>query len=165
MAKKGFVKEPSVFESRDGKTRIMQFLRAGTPSVATTTLRSRRSSSMQPLLIAGFPSTGLVGSISANFIIEREDMHQIASVDSELIIPTVTYIGYKLRHPFRIYTDKKGMVYVMVCEAPLMPEGVHNIMDLVVSWAIKNGIREIITRRHRCRWMALKGQTASSTEK
>lgn len=26
-----------------------------------------------------------------------------------------------------------------------MPEGVHNIMDLVMSWAVSNGIREIIT--------------------
>ncbi len=26
-----------------------------------------------------------------------------------------------------------------------MPEGIHNIMDLVVSWAINNGIGEVIT--------------------
>ena len=150
MAKKGFVEEPSVFESRDGKTRIRQFLRITTNTstvadAATTSSRSRHSASMQHLLIAGFASTGLVGSISANFIIERKDMHQIAPVDSEFIIPTVTYIGYRLRHPFRIYTDKRGLIYVIVCETPLMPEGVHNIMDLVMSWAVSNGIREIIT--------------------
>ncbi|HEU4606609.1 MAG TPA: PAC2 family protein [Chitinophagaceae bacterium] len=75
----------------------------------------------------------------------RADTHQIASVDSEFILPTVTYIGDKLRHPFRIYADEKGSLYVIVCEAPLMPDGIRSIMDLVVSWAINNGISEVIT--------------------
>jgi uncharacterized protein len=147
MAKRGFASETTVHESYDGKTRIKQFLRVKA-TVATSNnnaANSKRRVSLRPSLIAGFPGTGLVGSISANFIIERADMHQIASVDSEFILPTVTYIGDKLRHPFRIYADEKGSLYVIVCEAPLMPDGIHSIMDLVVSWAINNGISEVIT--------------------
>lgn len=144
MAKRGFASETTVHESYDGKTRIKQFLRVRA-TANNNTANSKRRVSLRPSLIAGFPGTGLVGSISANFIIERADMHQIASVDSEFILPTVTYIGDKLRHPFRIYADEKGSLYVIVCEAPLMPDGIHSIMDLVVSWAINNGISEVIT--------------------
>lgn len=148
MVTRGLVREESVHESHDGKSRIKQFLRAkGAPTTTTSraSTRSRQQVSVRPILIAGFPGTGLVGSMSANFIIEREDMHQIAFVDSEFIIPCVTYIGDRLRHPFRIYTDERGVIYVIVCEAPLMPEGIHNIMDIVASWAINNGISEVIT--------------------
>jgi uncharacterized protein len=144
MVKRGFASETTIHESYDGKTRIKQFLRVKA-TTNNNTANSRKHISLRPSLIAGFPGTGLVGSISANFIIERLDMHQIASVDSEFIMPTVTYIGDKLRHPFRIYADRKGSLYVIVCEAPLLPEGIHNIMDLVVSWAINNGIGEVIT--------------------
>lgn len=140
MAAKGFASEKVIHRSSDNKTRIKQF-----QSIRTSERSGEKRASHRPSLIAGFPGAGLVGSISANFIIERSEMHQIASVDSEFILPTVTFIGKKLRHPFRIYADSKGLLYVVVCEAPLIPEGIHSIMDLIVEWAIKNGIGEVIT--------------------
>lgn len=71
-------------------------------------------------------------------------MHQIAFVDSEYIVPAAIYIGGKFRHPFRIYADDKRALYVIVCEAPLRPEGVHSIMELVVAWASRNHVKEVI---------------------
>lgn len=55
------------------------------------------------------------------------------------------YVGGMLRHPFRIYADNSNSLYVMVCEAPIMPEGIHSIMDLVVRWAVDKDIGEVIT--------------------
>jgi uncharacterized protein len=98
----------------------------------------------RPVLIVGFSGTGLVGSICANYIIEKKSMHQIAFVDSEYIIPSAIYIGGKLRHPFRIYADGKRALCVIVCEAPLRPEGVYSIMELVVTWASRNEVREVL---------------------
>ena len=46
-----------------------------------------------PLLIAGFPGPGLVGSISTSFIIETLKLRQIACVESEFIVPGVIYVG------------------------------------------------------------------------
>ena len=40
-----------------------------------------------PLLIAGFPGPGLIGSISTSYIIESLNMRQIACVESEFIMP------------------------------------------------------------------------------
>ncbi|MDQ3853587.1 MAG: PAC2 family protein, partial [Thermoproteota archaeon] len=73
-----------------------------------------------------------------------KSMHQIAFVDSEYIIPAAIYIGGKLRHPFRIYADDKKALCVIVCEAPLRPEGIHSIMELVVTWASRNRVREVL---------------------
>lgn len=66
------------------------------------------------VLIAGFPGPGLVGSMSANYIIEQQKMHQIAYVDSDFITPGVIFIGGRLRHPFRIYANEEGTVCVLV---------------------------------------------------
>jgi len=54
-----------------------------------------------PILIAGFSGPGMVGSISANYIVEQMHMRQISYVESEFIMPTVIYIGGNLRHSLR----------------------------------------------------------------
>jgi len=69
-----------------------------------------------PILIAGFSGPGMVGSISANYIVEQMHMRQISYVEYEFIMPAVINIGGNLRHPFRIYEDDVGNVCVLVCE-------------------------------------------------
>lgn len=137
-------------ESKDGKSRIKQASsraesRAKEKGMAGGVKPDEDTGNItRPVLIVGFPGTGLVGSICANYIIEKKTMHQIASVDSEYIIPAAIYIGGKLRHPFRIYADDKKALYVIVCEAPLRPEGIHSIMELVVTWASMNQVKEVL---------------------
>jgi uncharacterized protein len=96
------------------------------------------------ILIAGFPGPGLVGSISTSYIIDKLNMHQIACVESEYISPGVIYVDGKLRHPFRLYANKEGNVCVLVCEAPIMINGIHSVLNTVMDWAIKNAIQEVL---------------------
>jgi uncharacterized protein len=96
------------------------------------------------VLIAGFPGPGLVGSMSANYIIEQQKMHQIAYVDSDFITPGVIFIGGRLRHPFRIYANEEGTACVLVCDSPLVLAGIRSLLNSVVRWAQSNGIREVI---------------------
>ncbi len=96
------------------------------------------------ILIAGFPGPGLVGSISTSYIIEKLNMHQIACVESEYISPGVIYIDGKLRHPFRLYANAEGNVCVIVCEAPIMINGIHSVLNTVIDWAIKNALQEVL---------------------
>src|SRR5919106_912810 len=105
--------------------------RNDTPSDGRTSIRYLRelnkydrTKSDNTILIAGFLGPGLVGSIGANYIIEKLDMHQIAFIDSEFIVPGVIYIGGKLRHPFRLYMNEQADIYVLECEAPIMMKGV-----------------------------------------
>jgi uncharacterized protein len=96
------------------------------------------------LLIAGFPGPGLVGSMSASYIIEQQKMHQIAYVDSDFIMPGVMFIGGKLRHPFRIYSNDEGNACVIVCDAPIVLAGIRQILNTVVKWAQEHNVREVM---------------------
>src|SRR4029078_5680979 len=96
------------------------------------------------ILIAGFPGPGLVGSISTSYIIDKFNMHQIACVESEYISPGVIYVDGKLRHPFRLYANKEGNVCVLVCEAPIMMDGIHFVLDAVMDWVMKNSREEVM---------------------
>lgn len=136
----------NILESQDGKSRIKPIRsginRGGVEEEAGAV--GAPGNKVRPVLIVGFPSVGLVGSICANYIIEKEHMHQIAFVDSEYVVPSAIYIGGRLRHPFRIYTNDEKTLYVVVCEAPLMPEGVHSIMYMMVAWASRNQVQEVL---------------------
>jgi uncharacterized protein len=117
-------------------------------SNSTTTIRTisdfDKLQNSKSVLIAGFPGPGLVGSISTSYIIDKLNMHQIACVESQYISPGVIFIDGKLRHPFRLYANEAGNVCVLVCEAPLMINGIHSVLDTVMDWAIKNTIQEVL---------------------
>lgn len=97
-----------------------------------------------PILIAGFPGAGLVGSISTSYIINKLRMNQIACVESEFIVPGVIYAEGRLRHPFRLYSNGRGDVCVLVCEAPILIQGMHSVLDTVVKWALLNKVKEVM---------------------
>jgi uncharacterized protein len=97
-----------------------------------------------PILIAGFPGAGLVGSISTSYIIDKLHMSQIACVESEFIVPGVIYAEGKLRHPFRLYSNEKGDVCVLVCESPIMIQGMYSVLDTVMDWALRNKVKEVM---------------------
>ena len=97
-----------------------------------------------PILIAGFPGPGLVGSISTSYIIDKLNMYQIACVESEHIAPGVIYVGGKLRHPFRLYANKEGNVCVLVCEAPIMIQGMYSVLNTVMKWGLDNRVKEVM---------------------
>jgi uncharacterized protein len=96
------------------------------------------------ILLAGFPGPGLVGSMSASYIIEQQKMRQIAYVDSDFITPGVMYIGGKLRHPFRVYANDEGTACVLVCDAPILMSGIRPLLNSVVKWAKNSQVREIM---------------------
>jgi uncharacterized protein len=83
-----------------------------------TPIGSAKIRLQKPTVLAGFPDKGMVGSICINHVIEQMGMHQVAFVDSEYIMASALYVGKKLRHPFRIYTNSTGTVCATLCEVP-----------------------------------------------
>lgn len=94
-------------ESRDGKSKIKQassMIQSGAKEKGMMAAGGGKPDEdigdmTRPVLNVGFSGTGLVGSICANYIMEKKSMQQIAFVGSEHIIPAAIYIGGKLRHP------------------------------------------------------------------
>src|SRR5215469_16701472 len=121
-------------DTTEGKTRIK-------PLAKVVQVKKKLNS---PILIAGFPGAGLVGSISTSYIINRLHMNQIACVESEFIVPGVIYAEGKLRHPFRLYSNERGDVCVLVCEAPVMIQGMYSVLDTVSKWVLYNNVREVM---------------------
>jgi len=121
-------------DTAEGKTRIK-------PLAKVVQVKKKLNS---PILIAGFPGAGLVGSISTSYIINRLHMNQIACVESEFIVPGVIYAEGKLRHPFRLYSNERGDVCVLVCEAPVMIQGMHSVLNTVSKWILRNNVREVL---------------------
>ncbi len=122
----------------DGKTKV-------TPLTKEQKKYQKKSTRLKnPLLIAGFPGPGLVGSICANYIIQELNLHQIAYVESGYIMPGVIFVGGILRHPFRLYSDDHGNLCVLICEIPISSLGIYSVFNIVVRWAKKFGVREVI---------------------
>src|ERR687897_2100838 len=96
-----------------------------------------------PILIAGFPGPGLVGSISINYVIKKLDMQQIFCFESEFIVPGVIFMDGKLHHPFRIYSNSDGTICAVICEAPIMIDGMHSVLDALAMWAEDIGINNV----------------------
>jgi len=71
-------------------------------------------------------------------------MSQIACVESEFIVPGVIYAEGKLRHPFRLYSNEEGDVCVLVCESPIIIQGMYSVLDTVMKWALNNKVKEVI---------------------
>ena len=96
-----------------------------------------------PILIAGFPGPGLVGSISINYVIKKLDMQQILCFESEFIVPGVIFMDGKLHHPFRIYSNLDGTICALICEAPIMINGMHSVLDALAKWAEDIRIKDV----------------------
>ncbi len=117
------------FSSYDGKTSLFSLPNTIKPN--------------NPILIAGFPGPGLVGSISFNYTIKKLEMHQIICFESEFIVPGVIFMDGKLRHPFRIYSNIEGTICALICEAPIMVHGMHSVVDALAKWAEDIGVTEV----------------------
>lgn len=50
---------------------------------------------------------------------------------------------WKLRHPFRIYSDQSGKLCVVVCEVPLRSDGIYPIASSLLDWIEEKGVKEI----------------------
>jgi uncharacterized protein len=97
-----------------------------------------------PVLFTAFPGAGFVGSICANYIISKFRMVQIGCMESKYIVPGVICAKGDLKHPFPLYSNDEGDICIFACEAPVIMEGVHSVLDTIVKWALDNKIKEII---------------------
>jgi uncharacterized protein len=96
------------------------------------------------VMIAGFPSPGMIGSIVCAHLIEQLGMHQIAYVHSKHIMPGVLWVGGKLRHPFRIYSSQDNSVCVLTCDVPVIQTAVDSISSTITNWCHKNKMSKLL---------------------
>lgn len=98
----------------------------------------------KPVMIAGFPDIGMVGSISTAHLIGQLGMHQIAYIESQYVMPAAIFIAKKFRHPFRIYANEAGTVCALICEVPVIVRGTHSIISTIIDWSENAGVKEVV---------------------
>ena len=92
------------------------------------------------VLVAGFPSPGMIGSIVCNQLIEQLDLHQIAYIHSKYVTPGVIWVGGRLRHPFRVYSNGENSVLVLICDVPVAIEGIDSLSAAITAWCQENNV-------------------------
>lgn len=98
----------------------------------------------RPLVFGGFVGPSLVGIISVSYLIEQLQLHQVAHVSSQHIPPVAVFVGAKLRHPFRIYSERSGKLIAVICEVPIGTTGLYEIGATLLDWLEKMHPREIV---------------------
>lgn len=94
-------------------------------------------------IIDGFPSVGLVSTITANYLIDVLELQQIGIMDSRYF-PTVSIVrnGVPL-YPVRIYAGKG--VCVFISEFQPAPKLIRPIAEAILAFAKRKGAKTIIS--------------------
>lgn len=94
-------------------------------------------------IIDGFPSVGLVSTITANYLIDVLELQQIGIMDSKFF-PTVSIVrnGTPL-YPVRIYAGKG--VCIFISEFQPAPKLIRPIAETILAFAKKKGASTIIS--------------------
>ncbi|HVL48003.1 MAG TPA: PAC2 family protein [Candidatus Thermoplasmatota archaeon] len=94
-------------------------------------------------IIDGFPSVGLVSTITANYLIDVLELEQIGIMDSKWF-PTVSIVrnGVPL-YPVRIYAGKG--VCVFISEFQPAPKLIRPIAEAIMQFALAKGAKTVIS--------------------
>lgn len=87
-----------------------------------------------PIVIGGFVSSTPAGVLSLSYMIEQLGLDQVGHMRSFYIPPVAVFVGKKLRNPFRIYTNGKRDLVVLICETQIEYEGLYEIGSVIVEW-------------------------------
>lgn len=100
------------------------------------------------IVIAGFPSIGLVSTIAANYLIDALNLNQIGCVtSSQFPALSVVHTGEPLS-PVRIYAGSQGShkkIVVFVSEFKPKPNLINAISETIMNWATEQGCKLMIS--------------------
>ncbi|MHA1909438.1 MAG: proteasome assembly chaperone family protein [Candidatus Thorarchaeota archaeon] len=107
-------------------------------------VQTREIKLKQPLLVCGFPSAGVVGTIAANTIIDQFKLVEVAHVRSKHVPSAAVFLDGRLRHPFRIYGGEEHNLLVVTTELPVAEEGMYPVSSILLDWATSMGVKETV---------------------
>lgn len=95
-------------------------------------------------VINGFPSSGLVSAITANYLIGALKLDQIAALDSPSFPPVSMIYNAKPKFPARIYADEKSRLVVFISEFSPLPYLIRPLADAIFGFVEKKRCSRII---------------------
>lgn len=98
-----------------------------------------------PVIVEGFPGLGLVGTISASYLIEKLKMDLVGYVTSTEFPPLAAVHNYEPLYPSRIYASKKHNLIVLISEFVVPLPAVYGLADAVWDYAMEKRASKIIS--------------------
>lgn len=99
----------------------------------------------RPTLVEGFPGLGLVGTISASYLIEKLKMEPLGYITSDLFPPLAAVHNHRPLYPARIYYSQKHDLIVFISEFVIPITAVQALADKIYDFARKNKVKKIIS--------------------
>lgn len=112
-----------------------------------------RGESLQgAMMVIGFPTHGLVGSVAASYLVHALDMTSVAYMVSEEFPPTVIMEEGVVSAPVRFYASKVVCGVDRQCEQLVVgisdiqppPEMLNRLSRLLIDWAEEKGIQLLL---------------------
>ncbi len=104
------------------------------------------------MMVVGFPTHGLVGSVAASYLVHTLDMTPVAYVASERFPPTVIMEGGAVHSPIRMYASKlvcgldRKCDQLVVAISDIQPpvEMVNALGRAILDWAEGKGVQLVV---------------------
>src|SRR5579863_2716613 len=112
-----------------------------------------RDESLQgAMMVVGFPTHGLVGSVAASYLVHTLDMTSVAYMVSESFPPTVIMEEGVVSAPVRMYASKlvcgpdRSCQQLVVAISDIQPpaELLNRMAQALLDWAAEKGIKLVI---------------------
>ena len=99
----------------------------------------------KPILVEGFPGLGLVGTISASYLIEKLKMEPLGYITGELFPPLAAVHNHRPLYPARMYYSARHDLIVFISEFVVPIGAVNELADKIYDFARKNKVQRIIS--------------------
>jgi len=96
-------------------------------------------------LIEGFPGMGLVGTITAKYLVEKLEFEEIGYINAEVFVPIIRIHKGLPINPSRIYANKKLKLAVLISEQIIPQTFTDKLAKAVVNWIKLKKIKRVIS--------------------
>lgn len=115
-------------------------------------VETRRLPIKDSMLIVGFPTFGLVGSVAANYLVHSMEMKLIGHMSSKGFPPTVIMENGVVEMPVRMYAtkvvcgidNKCNQLVVMISDIQPSMEQLNRMADTILDWAEEREISLVV---------------------
>jgi len=96
------------------------------------------------ILVIGIPDVGLVGPISASYLVKTLKLEMVGHIDSVYLPPILLFHEEKPLLPLRIYSeqDEKPLT-VILSESAIHPDGLLSFANFLVDFAVENNFEHM----------------------
>ena len=99
----------------------------------------------KPVLVEGFPGLGLVGTISASYLIEKLKMEPLGYITGDQFPPLAAVHNHQPLYPARMYYSQKHDLIVFVSEFVIPIGSVNELSDKIYDFSRKAKVSKIIS--------------------